>query len=88
MHADSASCLCYESSTYAPTIYDNYWASCEMSSADEIRDHSQSLARSRTNGGIVQVVLRKAVVSEILSGCFEMGCFLLECNTLPTEAPT
>jgi hypothetical protein len=23
-----ASCLCYESSTYAPTIYDNYWASC------------------------------------------------------------
>jgi hypothetical protein len=62
--------------------------SSEMSSADEIRDYSQSLARSRTNGGIVQVVLRKAVANEILSGCFEeMGCFLLECS-LFTEAPT
>ena len=37
-----------------------------MSSADEIRDYSQSLARSRTNDGIVQVVLRKAVVNDIV----------------------
>jgi hypothetical protein len=34
-----------------------------MSSADEIRDYSQSLARSRTNYGIVQAVLRKAVAN-------------------------
>jgi hypothetical protein len=52
-------------------------------------DYSQSLARSRTNGGIVQMVLRKVVANEILSGCFgEMGSFLLERSTIPTEAPT